>query len=231
MAAVSPSPAQLPPGYRKRRPLPALVLIVVLGMVAGFVWVSVLQDSDERPGCGPATPSAAGASASAAPRGDRLARNALDRVPPIPPQLVRLQVLNGNGMRGEAGVVNSKLRDLGFVPAAEPANDPLHPGFDLTCFGEIRFGAAGEAAARTLSLVVPCAELVRDVRPDNVVDLSLGTEFTEIAPSPAARRVLDQLTRLGAPAPPAPPQGGQAAEPVAPTVDPEALREARSATC
>lgn len=229
MAAVSSSPRQRSNRYRRRKPLPALLLILVLAAAAGAVWASVLGRTDpEALGC-PAPPQLTGA----VPTGEALPATALDGVAPAPPQLVRVQVLNGNGQRGEAGIVAAGLTDLGFVPAAEPANDPLHPSFELTCHGQIRFGTAGMAAARTVSLVVPCAELVRDVRPDDVVDLALGTEFTELAPSPEARAVLDGLLQLGQPAPPPvdAPQGGQAAGPVQPTIDPQQIAAARAASC
>jgi len=209
--------------------MPAVVLILVLTAAAGAVWASVLARTDpEALGC-PAPPPIVGA----VPAGETLPATALDGVAPAPPQLVRVQVLNGNGQRGEAGIVTAGLTELGFVPAAEPANDPLHPTFELTCHGQIRFGAAGMAAARTLSLVVPCAELVRDARPDDVVDLALGTEFAALAPSPAVQSVLGGLRQLGQPAP-APtdlPQGGQAAGPVQPTIDPQQITAARTADC
>jgi hypothetical protein len=63
----------------------------------------------------------------------------------------------------------------------------------MRCFGQIRFGPNGEAAARTLSLVVPCAQLVRDNRQDSTVDLALGSYFTGLAPSSDATQVLAQL--------------------------------------
>ena len=51
---------------------------------------------------------------------------------------------------------------LGFTEAAEPTNDPLYPDSNLTCRGNIRFGANGAAGARTVSLVLPCVPMVRD---------------------------------------------------------------------
>lgn len=207
-----------------------MLLIIVLAGVAGVVWLNVLGATEpETPGCPPpvAVPGAP------PPTGVKLAPTALNGVAPAPPQLTRVQVLNGNGERGEAGVVAEGLGELGFLPAAEPANDPLHPQFDLTCHAQIRFGEIGAPAARTLSLVVPCAELVRDQRPDDVVDLALGTEFTEVAPSEDARTVLTGLVGLGQPPPPPDEesQGGQAAGPVQPAIDPALLASARDVDC
>ncbi|MGQ0775815.1 MAG: envelope integrity protein Cei [Pseudonocardiales bacterium] len=232
MGTVGSSPAQHSTWYRARRPFPAVAVLVVLAALAGLVWVSVLNRPDPTAGgCGAATPNSAGSPVVPAPddTGQRLAAQDLDGVPPVPPQQVLVHVLNASGQRGEAGIVAAELAELGFVPTAEPTNDPQHPAFDLRCHGEIRFGPAGEPAARTLSLAVPCAELVRDVRPDAIVDLALGTEFTELRPNDAARAALHGLARLGQQIPPT--QGGQAAGEVAPAVDPTLLQEARKVDC
>ena len=220
--------------HRTRRPMRAVALAVILGITAGLVWYSVLQPIEQ--GC--PSPDSAAASSS-----QRLPANALDAIPPAPPQLTRVQVLNANGVRGGATVIDGALANLGFAPTTTPANDPLHPGFDLNCYGEIRFGAAGQAAARTLSLAAPCAELVRDARPDAEVDLALGTKFRALQPNDAARSALLELAGLGRPVPAAPSRGGLAAEPdprpgseeftqqAVPVVNPEFLRLARQVRC
>lgn len=232
MGTVGSSPAQHSTWYRARKPFPAIAVLVALAVVAGVVWVSVLNRPDPTAGgCVSAADTAAGAPVVPAPvaPGQRLSAQDLDAVAPVPPQQVLVHVLNANGQRGEAGIVAAGLAELGFVPTAEPTNDPRHPAFDLHCHGEIRFGPAGTAAARTLSLAVPCAELVREVRSDAVVDLALGTEFTELRPNDAARAALDGLVRLGQPIQPT--HGGQAAGVVTPAVDPILLREARQVDC
>jgi hypothetical protein len=208
-------------GYRTRRPMRAVLLAVILASAVGAVWLSVLQQTEG--GC----PGAAQHASS-----QRLSADGLDAVLPAPPQLTRVQVLNANGLGGKATVVDSELAQLGFAPTATPANDPQYPAFDLRCYGEIRFGTAGQAAARTLSLAVPCAELVRDVRPDAGVDLALGTKFVALRPNDAARTALLDLAGLGTPAGPA--RGGLAAQPEphsVPVVNPDLFRRARQVTC
>jgi hypothetical protein len=228
MGAVNSSPVQSSTWYRARKPLPAVTVIVMLGVVAGLVWVGVLNRPDPTAGgCQATTGSPSVAPGSVTP-GRRLPPDGLDGVPPAPPQLVVVQVLNANGERGEARAAAAELAELGFAPTAEPTNDPLHPTFDLHCHGEIRFGAAGQAAARTLSLTVPCAELVRDARPGAGIDLALGTEFTRLRPNNAAREALAGLALLGRPGD-EPSQSGQ--ELAAPTVDPDLLRQARAMAC
>ena len=236
MAAVGSSRARVK-GYPTRRPMRAVLLAVILSTAAGLVWYSVLTQHTEQ-GC--PSPDPASASTDSI---QRLPADALDGVSPAPPQLTRVQVLNANGIRGGAAIVDGTLARLGFAPTTTPANDPLHPDFDLRCYGEIRFGAAGQAAARTLSLAAPCAELVRDIRPDAGVDLALGTRFRSIQPNDAARDALLGLAGLGLPAPAGLSRGGLAAEPdprpaaevttrpVTAVVQPEVLRLARQVKC
>jgi hypothetical protein len=226
---------------RQRRPIPALVIAALLLATAVVVWIRVLNHaSDEAAGtCPPPAPASTsgaaapgqatdpGAQATAEPR--VLPSDALDTTDPLPPDAVKLRVLNANGQRGQAGTVTSQLRgDLGFRATADPTNDPLHPDYQLTCLAQIRFGAAGAAAARTVSLVAPCAELMQDSRGDDGVDLALGTKFSNLAPNAAAKDALKQLATQAAGAPGA--AGGQQGEPPA-TVDKGLLAQARATTC
>jgi LytR cell envelope-related transcriptional attenuator len=224
-------------GYRARRRLHAVALVTVLGAAAVLVWTSVLHQTAR--GCQDADSSAA----AALEPSQHLPTNGLDDITPAPPQLTRVQVLNANGVRGEATMVDGTLAQLGFAPTTTPANDSHFPDFDLHCYGEIRFGAAGQAAARTLSLAVPCAELVRDARPDAGVDLALGTKFLAIRPNSAARSALLDLAGLGSPAPAGAARGGLAAQPDLPSgsealpppaasvVRPDLIRQARQVKC
>jgi hypothetical protein len=205
----------------------ALLLVVILSSAAGLVWLNVLHQTEN--GC-----------PRPAANGQKLPTDGLDAVSPAPPQFTRVRVLNANGRLGEATIVDGALAHLGFASTA-PANDPLHPDLDLRCYGEIRFGAPGQAAARTLSLAVPCAELVRDVRPDSEIDLALGTRFLALRPNDAARTALLDSAGLGRLMQVVPPHGGLAAQagppdqasiqPAVPVVDPSLLRRARQVTC
>lgn len=236
VAAVSSSRVRVE-RQRARKPMRALLLAVLLSTAAGLVWFNVLGRTEQ--GCQSSDQDSVAAGSS-----QRLPADALDAVPPAPPQLTRVQVLNANGVRGGATIVDGALATLGFAPTTRPANDPRYPDFDLRCYGEIRFGAAGQAAARTLSLAAPCAELVRDVRPDAGVDLALGTKFRGLQPNDAARGALLDLAGLRSAAPAGPTPGGLAAVPedlrpefeatvqlAAPAANPELLRLARQVRC
>jgi LytR cell envelope-related transcriptional attenuator len=231
VAAVGSSHARVKV-YRTRRPMHAVLLTVILATAAGLVWFSVLHQTED--GCQSAGPAAAGQVASL----QRLPADGLDAVSPAQPQFVRVQVLNANGVVGEATIVDGALAQLGFAPTTRPANDPLHPALDLHCYGEIRFGTAGQAAARTLSLAIPCAELVRDVRPDAGVDLALGTKFIALRPNDAARTALLDLAGVGQSVPAGPSHCGLATQPEPqqltrsmPVVNPDLFRRARQVKC
>ena len=95
---------------------------------------------------------------------------------------IKARVLNASGRSGQAADVADALRDVGFAqPTA--ANDPVYANDRLDCNGQIRFGEAGQAAAAALWLVAPCTELFRDGRPDDSVDLAVGSDFNELAHS------------------------------------------------
>ena len=83
------------PLYRKRRPWPAMVLFAVLAVVAGFVWVKVINTTDDVDAAvhcnapGP-LPAKATPPATPAPKpGTALAHDALDKTAPAPAAQVR----------------------------------------------------------------------------------------------------------------------------------------------
>ncbi len=228
-------------GYRRRRPLPAVVLIVVLGLVATIVWIRTLDTAEKRTdlACGtpqPATATTAPGTVDGEPPpaeapvppptpGNVLPASALDDVDPLPPDAVKVRVLNASGRRGQATLVSGVLaEDHKFASAGEPGDDPLYANGSMDCHGQIRFGEAGMAAGRTLSIVMPCLELVRDARPDDTVDLAIGQLFDSLKPSPEAQEVLRRLSELATA--PLDPTGGQQAAPA--TVEPSLIASARS---
>lgn len=221
--------------YRKRRPLPALLLLLVLAVTAVVVWNRVLSeagDVDAAIRCNPpgGAPASATPAAPAPTPGTVLAHDALDRTDPVPAEEVQFRVFNASTQRNQAKFVATTLAELGMKQAAEPGNDPLYPAQDMTCRGQIRFGAPGAGAARTLSLVEPCLELVRDDRQDATVDVAIGKKFGEVKPNSDARKVLDQLAAWAEQQPDQ--QGGQAADgSTAPSLNPSNLAAARDVHC
>ena len=213
--------------YRKHKPLPALIVIGVLAVGAIVVWVNAAigkGDVDAAVKCDPPASPPPGVTFSSLPH------NALDDRAPIPPDKVAYRVLNASGSRGQGGITTTALRELGFSGAADPANDPAYENREAKCRGQIRFGENGVTAARTLSLVVPCAELIQDNRKDASVDVVTGTLFGDLRPRAEARQIITQLAGWSKAH-----QGGggneQSAGAKAPVVDQTLLASARDVEC
>lgn len=218
--------------YRKRRPLPAFLLILILGIAATIVWFNVMNDDNEVTGAqhcaAPPTKSAVSGQPAPPTLGKPLEPNALDRTSPAAPASALVRVVNASSQRGEARMVTERLRGLGFTQIGDPANDALY-GEKMACRAQIRFGAQGTAAARTLSLVEPCAELIRDERQDATVDIAVGEDFGDLEPNRAARTLLEQLNDFAKQNPPA--QGGLQADAPQPSLDSGLLGAARNVKC
>ncbi len=169
---------------RFRRRVPGLALIAVLATAAAVVWVKVLANQDtvaDRVRCPPQEGLTA------------LPRDALRDVDPVPPREVAMSVLNATSRHDLATRVAARLGQFGFVKNAPPANDQVYETDALRCHGQIRFGQHGESAARTVHLVAPCFQLVRDQRGGQEVDVVLGNEFLDLSPNQAALEVLRTL--------------------------------------
>ncbi|WP_433502185.1 envelope integrity protein Cei [Pseudonocardia halophobica] len=203
--------------YRRRRSRPVAITVGALAVAALVTWTIVFFNAAAESGLAACNTSASGAA------GEVLDSDALASAAPTPPADIRTTVLNAGGQRGQANLVAAQLGDLGFGEARQPDNDPLYPGGDLECHGQLRFGQSGEGSAATLQLVLPCLELVRDERGDDSVDVAVGTAFTDVNPNRAVR---DALEQLGAPGSGETGEGQQVA---APQLDPQVLAEAREA--
>ena len=213
--------------YRKHKPLPALIVIGVLALGAIVVWVNAViskGDVDEAVRCDPAASPPPGTVFTQVPH------NALDDRAPVPPDKVAVKVLNASSVRGQGSIATTSLKELGFTGTGEPGNDPAYQGREAKCRGQIRFGENGMTAARTISLVIPCAELVKDTRKDASVDVVTGTLFGDIQPRAEARQILAQLADWSKAH-----QGGggneQSAGAKAPVIDQTLLASARDVAC
>jgi hypothetical protein len=224
------------PLYRKRRPWPAMALFAILVVVAGFVWVKVINTTDDMDSavhCNTPGPLPAGAAPPATPApkpGTPLGHDALDKTIPAPPAQVQVRVYNASETRNQATIVKSAVEQAGFASAGDPANDPIYRAGDMNCRAQIRFGPNGAAGARTLSIVEPCAELVRDDRQDGTVDLAVGKKYDEFRVNSSAKQVLQQLTAWAKTQPAT--QGGQLAQPTGqPPVSSDLIDAARTVHC
>jgi len=180
--------------FRRRNARPAIALLVVLLVASAVVWTIALTrqpEVREATVCNPPP----GQTDSGLPRlGTAVSRSTMVNVAPAKLADAKIRVLNASGRGGQAADVAGALHDLGFAqPAA--ANDPVYANTRLNCQGQIRFGEAGQAGAAAVWLVAPCAELYRDDRSDDSVDMVLGTEFSALAHSDEIASVLAGLRR------------------------------------
>lgn len=229
MSVASARPGQRGARYRRRRPIPALVVLVILVLASGFMWTRVFETretTETATQCNAPTPSSPQAPAPAL--GQMLPRSTLDQTALVPPQDIGVRVLNANGESKQAGLISDELSSLGFGQGPPAGNDPVYKNYDLNCHGQIRFGGAGAGEARTLSLMAPCSQLVRDERMDSSVDLALGGEFDDIKTTPEAKQVMQQLKNWVAKRGQ---QGGAEQEVTPPKISKNLLTEARDVSC
>lgn len=223
--------------YRRRKPIPAIAIVILLGLAAVFVWSKVIakaSDVNAAVACPPAAASTQPSSSAAKePKKTKtsaaLPYNGLDKIAPEPAADVKVQVFNASAQRGAATQASNELTQAG-LQVADPQNDPLYPKQNMACRGQIRFGANGESAARTVSLLVPCTQLVRDNRQDATVDLAIGKDFTGVAPNSQAQQAIHELAAW-AKKHPAPKGGQQAQASVLPKLSESLLNEAHSTEC
>ena len=157
-------PSDRPPVRARsgRRPVPALIFLLVLALAALGVWWNVLrQDAamDE-------AAAAACTSAAAAP-------------PSLDATTVTLRVFNATPTAGLATTVAEALQGRGFV-VSEIGNDP-NPDLEVTGVGELRYGRRGAENAKFVRVFLPDIGDRADTRADAIVDVVLGPEFQALA--------------------------------------------------
>jgi len=186
--------------FNRRNYLPGIIVGVALFLAAAVVWVVALTRPADVGEAAICNPPPAPADPSQPRLGQQVSRATMTKVAPAKLTDTKIRVLNASGQGGQAADVAGALRDLGFAqPTA--ANDPIYANTRLTCHGQIRFGPAGQAAAASVWLVAPCTELFEDQRPDDSVDLAIGTQFTALTHSDDIDAMLASL-RPEATAPP-----------------------------
>jgi len=174
--------------FRRRNARPAIALLVVLLVASAVVWTIALTRQPEVHEATVCNPPPEQPDPAQPHLGTAVSRSTMVNVSPAKLADAKVRVLNASGRGGQAADVAGALRDLGFAqPAA--ANDPIYDKTRLNCQGQIRFGEAGQA----VWLVAPCAELYRDDRTDDSVDLAIGTEFGALAHSDDISLVLAGL--------------------------------------
>ncbi len=157
------------PSPPKRRPLPALVFLLALTLLAALVWWRVLARST---GHASATPSCGSSTGAPAPR-------------ELPEQAaITVQVLNSTKRHGIAGAAQRVLVRDGFNAPAPAANDGKgFPGYSGVVKGvaEIRSGPNAIDGATLVQYYFPGAKLVQTNEKDSTVLVSLGLKYKRVA--------------------------------------------------
>ena len=102
-------------------------------------------------------------------------------VEPLQAADVSVNVYNATRRAGIAGSTSKVLAKRGFK-IKKVANDPLKK--TVRKAAEIRYGEAGKPSAELLAAHVPGADLVKDKRKDDSVDLVIGNAWKQLGPVP-----------------------------------------------
>jgi LytR cell envelope-related transcriptional attenuator len=155
----------------KRRPLPAVILLIALTLLTTLVWWRVLHRDDGKASAESACPTPS-TSPTALPR----------------PGSVSVSVLNSTTRTGIAASTATALTHLGFNVAGY-GND--NPKVHVAGVAEIRFGPDQKRDASLLTYYFHGAKLVAlKADPTGKVVVSLGTKFKAVASATAAKAAM-----------------------------------------
>ncbi|WP_371497377.1 LCP family protein [Kitasatospora sp. NBC_00374] len=118
----------------------------------------------------------------------------------VPPELIRVQVLNGTGVQGLGARVDTDLRAAGFVTTGAPSNAP-----EAAARTTVRYDPHWEESARTVAATLPGSELVPVADLGATVQVVVGGDYHGVAGVP--------VTGPPPSAPPATPASSAPAEP------------------
>ncbi|MBA3278523.1 MAG: LytR C-terminal domain-containing protein [Geodermatophilaceae bacterium] len=159
-ARTPPARPPVRPRVSSRRPIPPLIFLVVLAVIALGVWFKVLQTDQARPSS------------------DAQACPTPPTVTEMDPTTVRVRVLNGTDTAGLAAQGTAEFVGRGFLVEA---TDNDRSGREVVSVGELRYGPRGAEQAAFVALFVPGITLVRDTRSDDLIDVVLGPDYTTLA--------------------------------------------------
>lgn len=166
------------PARSARRPVPALVFLLALAILAVVVWVRV-ADRD----------SAAHQSSGSG------ACSTLTTLPAN--QVIGIAVLNGNGQSGLAEKTLAAFVQDGFLQGPFGNADPYDG------IATITVGPKGAASAKLVQYYVPGAVIQSDQRPDTGATVTIGTQFKGLATTDQVKAAMlkDGVVQQAAPTP------------------------------
>lgn len=146
-----------------RRPIPPLIFLLVLAVLALGVWWKVLQGDEERQA----------AADDACVTTPAVSASALD------PATVQIRVFNATDRSGLATEIGTELGRRGFA-VTEVGNDRAER--EILGIGEIRYGLRGGDQAQLVAAHFLGLTPVRDTRSDGLVDVAVGPDFDGMTP-------------------------------------------------
>ncbi len=161
-----------------RRPIPAIVFILLLSLVSGLVWWRVLhRDPAQGAITGRTTSSSTSTSTTTTTTPPHCVTvTGAPRVWPAP-STVTVHVLNATNRSGLAGSVTNAMKKRGFK-AGKPADDTTS-----STATEVRYGPGSATAARLVQLYLPGSRLVGSTIKSSVVVVSLGSSYQALSTS------------------------------------------------
>lgn len=175
-----------------RRPVPAVVFILLLSLLSAIVWYRVLNraPASAQKSATPTTHSCA--TKRATPTSTRSAATGPRSAVAWPsPSTVPLAVLNATKRAGLAKSVAQQLKTRGFKIAAI-TNDSV----DTATVTQVRYGPSLATAARLVQLYLPGSRLAPGSSKATSVTVSLGSTFNRLA----SNAVVARAKRTPAPA-------------------------------
>ena len=150
-------------GTSTRRPLPAVVFILLLSLLTGLVWWRVLH----RPDAGAGAPGTSTASCTpSTARGVAWPK----------PSTITLSVLNATNRNGLAHSVAKQLKGRGFKIG--PIGNDATSGATTT---QVRYGPKATTAARLVQFYLPGAKLVATPGNSRTVVVAVGSSYRRLA--------------------------------------------------
>ena len=152
-----------------RRPVPALLALIALLVLAGLVWWRVLHRGSGQAQARP--PKSCATHSSPTPSSS----------PALPaPNAVRIVVLNSTNRPGIAGKAQAALVKDGFRSPRPAANDVAHYN-KIRAVAQIRYGPDAKRAATLLHYYLPGSVLRQIHGQREVVTISLGKRYHQVA--------------------------------------------------
>jgi hypothetical protein len=175
------------PSTTMRRPLPALIFLIGLTLLAALVWWRVLSRNHH--------------SASPASHCSSSPSTTAPKTVPAP-GAVAVLVLNSTQRTGLASTVRTTLLHDGFRSPQAARNDTASRG-RIAGVAEIRYAPGLASAAKLLQYYLPGATLRPVAASGGTVVVSLGNAFRAVATPAAVHEAMarDHVTQTGAPAP------------------------------